>query len=57
MIFYILSFIVKNNFDAIYDKIHYVINNRNELSAIKNNLKNDDKTKFDNIDKLMNIVR
>ena len=53
----VTGYIVKNNFDAIYDKIHYVINNRNELSAIKNNLKNDDKTKFDNIDKLMNIVR
>lgn len=53
----ITGYIVDNNFDSVYKKIYYIITHKTVLSEIKNNLKNDNKSKFNNIDKLLTIMR
>ena len=53
----VTGFIVKNDFDYVYEKIHYLINNRSELNRVRKHLQETDKSKLDSIDNLLNIMR
>ncbi len=50
------GFIVSNNFDSVYEKIHYLINHKDELHQIEINLQDMDKSRLYNIDNLLDIM-
>ncbi len=53
----VTGYIVKNDFDSVYEQLHHIVNNRTELAWMENNLQNSDKSKFENINSLLGIIR
>jgi len=53
----VTGYIAENDFDSVYEALHYVINNKQELKNMRDNLKKRDKSKYDNIDNLLRIMR
>lgn len=53
----VTGYIVDNEIDAIYEQLHFVIHNPGEAEQIRSNLRSYDKSKLENIDELLKIVR
>ena len=53
----ITGFIAKNNEDDIYNKLKYILENKNILTNVKNNLTHMDKSKYEDISKLLNYIK
>lgn len=53
----ITGFIVNNDLESIYQKLHYLLQDPQILKDVKNSLKQYDKTRLANIDTLLNLMR
>lgn len=53
----VTGYIVQNDFDSVYSMIYEVVENREKLSTLQENLKRMDKSKLESIDALLEIMR
>ncbi len=52
----VTGFIAKNDDDSIYDKLIYVMDNEKALKAVKENLEKEDKSRYNNVDGLLQVI-
>ena len=53
----VTGYIVENNAEDIYAKLHAVINDADGMACIRKKLESYDKSRFENIDELLNLIR